>query len=215
VYHHVKAGENLYRIGKAYGVPYQKIARANRIRDPSRIEVGQKLLIPGAKKAVPVDLVAPRSASVERPRGKIADPRAPRFMWPLTSGTVASSFGPRHGGFHDGIDISAKVGAPVRAAADGEVVFSSGLAGYGNVVIVRHTGGYATVYAHNDQNHVKEGDRVRRGQLIASVGRTGRTTGPNLHFEVRKDNVAKNPIYFLPSTMQADRDRAPAALEGG
>ena len=63
---------------------------------------------------------------------------------------------------------------------------------------MRHARGYVTVYAHNDQHHAAEGARVRRGQLIASVGRTGRTTGPNLHFEVRKDNVAYDPLLFLP-----------------
>jgi murein DD-endopeptidase MepM/ murein hydrolase activator NlpD len=115
---------------------------------------------------------------------------------------VTSGFGPRNVTFHDGIDIAAPVGAAVRAAADGEVAYSSTLPGYGNVIILRHERGYATVYAHNQRHHVKNGQTVRRGQLIAEVGRSGRTTGPNLHFEVRKENIAKNPLYFLPSDRQ-------------
>jgi murein DD-endopeptidase MepM/ murein hydrolase activator NlpD len=121
---------------------------------------------------------------------------------------VTSGFGPRRGRFHDGIDIAAPVGAPISAAADGEVAYSSTLPGSGNVIILRHGRGYATVYAHNQRHHVKDGQRVRRGQRIAEVGRTGRTTGPNLHFEVRKDNVAKNPLYFLPNQRQAERGGA-------
>jgi murein DD-endopeptidase MepM/ murein hydrolase activator NlpD len=66
------------------------------------------------------------------------------------------------------------------------------------VVIISHPGGFATVYAHNDENLVRAGDRVRQGQLVARVGNSGRTSGPNLHFEIRKDNIARNPVYFLP-----------------
>jgi murein DD-endopeptidase MepM/ murein hydrolase activator NlpD len=196
VYHQVRRGETLDRIGRAYGIPYQEIARANDIRDASRIEVGQRLLIPNAKHVVAILPPAPGGHSNLRP----ADP--PKLAWPLPNGTVTSGFGPRNGTFHDGIDIAAPVGAAVRAAADGEVAYSSTLPGYGNVIILRHERGYATVYAHNQRHHVKNGQTVRRGQLIAEVGRSGRTTGPNLHFEVRKENIAKNPLYFLPSDRQ-------------
>jgi murein DD-endopeptidase MepM/ murein hydrolase activator NlpD len=206
VYHQVRSGDTLFRIGRAYGVPYEEIARANGIRDPSRIEVGQRLLIPKAKKVVAVPPPdygrnARKSRSDARPTDE------PGLGWPLRNGIVTSGFGPRWGGFHDGIDIAAPVGAPVRAAADGEVVYSSTLPGYGNVIILRHGRGYATVYAHNRRHLVKDGEKVVRGQLIAEVGRTGRTTGPNLHFEVRKDNVARNPLYFLPDATQAEHGR--------
>jgi lipoprotein NlpD len=198
VYHHVRAGENLYRIGKAYGVPYQTIARVNEIADPARIEIGQRLRIPGAEREVPVDLITPRDADTAAPTALERDEKAPSFRWPLAAkGSVTSAFGERNGAFHDGIDISAPAGTEIYAAADGEVVYSAELTGYGNTVIVRHGGGYVTVYAHNDRNHVREGALVRQGQVIASLGRTGRTTGPNLHFEVRKNNIARNPTYYL------------------
>ncbi len=99
---------------------------------------------------------------------------------------------------HDGIDIAAPVGTPVHAAAAGRVIYAGRVRGYGNVVIVQHANHYATVYAHNSVNKVREGQSVSRGQVISKVGTTGRTTGPNLHFEVRRDNVASNPLRYLP-----------------
>jgi murein DD-endopeptidase MepM/ murein hydrolase activator NlpD len=130
---------------------------------------------------------------------------APRLRWPIVNGAVTSGFGPRGGGFHDGIDIGAPAGTPIYAAAGGKVAYCSRLPGYGNVIILRHGGGYATVYAHNRQHLVKEGEPVKEGQMIGRVGESGRTTGPNLHFEVRRENVAHNPLYFLPDAMRAAR----------
>jgi murein DD-endopeptidase MepM/ murein hydrolase activator NlpD len=121
---------------------------------------------------------------------------------------VTSQFGPRDGSFHDGIDISAPTGTPIRAVAEGEVIFSNALHGYGKIVILRHRNGLVTVYAHNSRNVVQEGDWVRRGQIVARVGQTGRASGPHLHFEVRKDNQARNPLRYLPEdTQTASRDR--------
>jgi murein DD-endopeptidase MepM/ murein hydrolase activator NlpD len=113
-------------------------------------------------------------------------------------GELSSRFGPRNGRFHDGIDIAAPHGTPVMAAADGQVILSDVLRGYGKVVIVRHAGGYVTVYAHNAANHVAEGRVVRRGERVATVGQSGRVTGASLHFEVRKDNLARDPLRYLP-----------------
>jgi len=126
------------------------------------------------------------------------------FLWPA-SGTVSSSFGPRGNAHHDGIDIAAPEGTPVRAALDGTVAYVGVLRGYGKVVILAHQDGLTTVYAHHSRNLVKHGARVRRGAVIAFVGQTGRTTGPNLHFEVRKDNRARDPMAFLPK-------KAPSAV---
>jgi lipoprotein NlpD len=206
VFYEVRSGENLYRIGKAYGVSHRELARINHIANPDRLEIGQRVFIPGGKRTLPVDLITPRRAAIEAPEARDFPRGQGIFVWPLSSGTLTSSFGPRGDSFHDGIDIGAPSGTPVRAAREGTVIYSDTLRGYGNVVIVEHTGGYATVYAHNDQNLVRAGDRVRQGQQISRVGRSGRTSGPNLHFEVRKDNVARNPIYFLP-TQTAERAR--------
>lgn len=126
------------------------------------------------------------------------------LLWPA-SGSVSSRFGPRGNAHHDGIDIAAPEGTPIRAALDGTVVYVGVLRGYGKVVILSHDDGLTTVYAHNSKNLVSHGARVRRGTVIASVGQTGRTTGPNLHFEVRKNNRARDPMAYLPK-------KAPSSL---
>jgi murein DD-endopeptidase MepM/ murein hydrolase activator NlpD len=222
VYHTVRPGETLARIGRTYGVAYTEIARVNQLRDASRIAVGEQLWIPGAVRVleVPPDdglSLAPRDRAPAA-----ACPRdALRLEWPLTAGLVTSGFGVRHGNYHDGIDIAAPAGAAVRAAADGEVAFSGALPGYGNMLIVRHVRGYVTVYAHVERQYAAEGARVRRGQLIASVGQSGRATGPNLHFEVRKDNSAYDPLQFLPAAGSGgglralDNDMRGAGAGGG
>ena len=111
---------------------------------------------------------------------------------------MSSGFGPRNGAFHDGIDVAAPEGTPVYAVRGGRVIYSDRIPGYGNIVIVVHERGLSTVYAHNLSNEVSVGDFVRQGQLVSRVGRTGRTTGANLHFEVRQQNVARNPLFYLP-----------------
>jgi lipoprotein NlpD len=206
IHHRVRPGENLYRIGKAYGVSVERLARANRLRDPSLIRAGQRLLIPGARRELPVDVITPTKVSRRVPASdeiSVGNGSRP-FSWPVASGQLSSGFGPRGRSFHDGIDIAAPVGTPVVAAAAGEVIYSDTLPGYGNVIIVRHQRGYATVYAHNQENRVHNGARVGRGQRIGSVGETGRTTGPNLHFEIRRDNIARNPLYYLPPLLVTD-----------
>jgi murein DD-endopeptidase MepM/ murein hydrolase activator NlpD len=198
VYHQVQSGENLYRIGKAYGVSVPRLSRANSIADPRRLAVGQRLLIPGADKSLPVRLITPDRVETGRP-ARLDLPSGSAFMWPITYGKLTSRFGPRGATFHDGIDIGAPVGTPVYAAREGRVLYSDRLSGYGNVIIIGHGAGYATVYAHNSSHAVRTGDQVRQGQVIGWVGATGRASGPNLHFEVRKDNVARNPLHFLPA----------------
>jgi len=207
VHHEVRSGENLYRIGKAYGVSHQELARVNGLEDADHLSVGQRLFVPGAARSLPVNVITPERALAaapgleELPRGEGV------FVWPLERGSVTSRFGPRGNSHHDGIDIGAPTGTTVRASRDGTVIYSDVLRGYGNVVIIEHRGGFVTVYAHHSENLVREGRRVRQSEVIARVGRTGRTTGPNLHFEIRKDNVARNPVYFLPTeTAKHEKD---------
>lgn len=117
--------------------------------------------------------------------------------WPV-HGVITSPFGKRWGRVHDGIDIGVPEGTAIRAATDGEVAFSAFHGAYGNVVILRHKGGMMTVYAHTRRILVRQGERVRGGQIIAQAGATGRATGPHLHFEVRKGATPQNPLRFLP-----------------
>ena len=210
IYHQVRAGDTLSELAVRYGVSTAEIARYNAIPDPDKLYVGQMLRIPHgepkqvAKATKPVSPPPSRSTFRRWRRNNHESFPEPRreagpalFMWPV-DGQLTSKFGPRNGSFHDGIDIAAPVGTRVLAAADGKVIFSDVLRGYGNVVIVRHGGGYLTVYAHHRVNLVKEGQRVRQGEVLAEVGQTGRATGPSLHFEVRKDNLARNPLRYLP-----------------
>jgi murein DD-endopeptidase MepM/ murein hydrolase activator NlpD len=112
-------------------------------------------------------------------------------------GTVSSEFGHRWGTQHEGIDIAAGSGSPVRAATDGVVKKASWYGGYGNAVIIDHGAGVQTLYGHNSALNVKPGDRVQAGQVIAKVGSTGDSTGPHLHFEVQVDGKAVNPRPWL------------------
>ncbi|MBI4526635.1 MAG: LysM peptidoglycan-binding domain-containing M23 family metallopeptidase [Deltaproteobacteria bacterium] len=194
----MKPGENLFRIGKAYDLSYQELARVNGLTDPHQIRAGQRIFIPGATRRIPVEIITPLKATVEPPAVKEQiEISQDGFLWPI-SGTVTSRFGPRSETFHDGIDISAPEGSPIRAIADGEVIYSDQLRGYGNLVIIRHDGGFASVYAHNQRNLVRAGQNVSRGDVIAEVGSTGRVSSPHLHFEIRKDNIARDPLYYLP-----------------
>jgi murein DD-endopeptidase MepM/ murein hydrolase activator NlpD len=121
------------------------------------------------------------------------------MLWPV-DGTLSSPFGSRDGRNHEheGIDVAVAEDTPVRAACDGMVTYAgNGLRGYGNVVIVQHAGGLATVYAHNRALEVRVGDPVARGQEIARSGQTGHATAPHLHFEVRLGSIARDPLGYL------------------
>ena len=121
------------------------------------------------------------------------------MLWPV-DGPLSSPFGRRWGHVHDGIDVAVAEDTPVRAACDGTVAYAGNkLRGYGNLVILSHDGKLATVYAHNRALDVHEGDRVLRGQVIAHSGQTGHATAPHLHFEVRKDSIARDPLGYLPA----------------
>jgi len=198
--HVVRPGENLYRISLHYGVPVERLIRSNGIRDVHALEVGQPLRIPGAHREAPAAALAPRVASAQD--GEIRQvalrDTGLAFSWPLR-GAVSSHFGSRGFGHHEGIDIPARDGTTVVAAESGRVVHSGGkLSDYGNVVIVKHAGRYATVYAHNRRNLVRKGDFVEKGQAIAQVGDTGNASAPHLHFEIRRDRLAHDPLLYLP-----------------
>lgn len=121
-----------------------------------------------------------------------------RFIWPVPSSKkVSSYFGKRNGRHHDGIDIPAITGTHVVAADDGVVIMSGWMRGYGRIVVVKHDDGYHTVYAHNSKHYVKKGQKVSKGEVIANVGSSGRSTGPHLHFEIRKKNKVRNPRHYL------------------
>ena len=118
------------------------------------------------------------------------------LIWPVR-GPVTSGFGMRWGRMHQGIDIGAGTGTPIRAAKDGTVTFAGTMSGYGNVVIITHAGGLSTLYAHQSQLAVSGGP-VSQGQVIGYVGTTGHSTGPHLHFETRIGGTPEDPMRYLP-----------------
>ena len=208
VYHRVHKGETLYSIARTYQVPAKDIQDANYLRDPTRIYEGQKLYIPGAKKQKRV-ATAPKKNKVKAEPQKQSKPPGKRtastgggeknapLIWPV-DGVVVSGFGMRSGGMHNGLDIAAPEGAPIRAALGGKVIYSDGRQrGYGNMVIIEHPGNLITVYAHNKENLVREGEQVKQGQIIARVGKTGRASGFHVHFEVRHNRQPVDPHKYL------------------
>lgn len=126
---------------------------------------------------------------------------APTFAWPVT-GRVISDFGATAtGGRNDGINIAASAGTPIHAAASGTVTYAGDeLKNYGNLVLIKHSGGYTTAYAHADRLIVSRGDVVARGQVIGYAGETGDVSSPQLHFEIRSGTQPVNPRSYLTST---------------
>ncbi len=124
---------------------------------------------------------------------------ATKWVWPLKKVALTSPFGQRGHEFHEGIDLRAKRGTPVYSVSDGRVIYAgSGIKGYGKMLVIKHWGDFNTVYAHNSKLLVKRGQRVKKGKKIALTGSTGHSSGPHLHFEVRKGVVALNPVKILP-----------------
>ena len=198
VYHMVEKHQTLYRICKTYGVDIKEVASLNQMIDPSKIQTGQRIFIPGAKKVLKVEIYIDDVVAEpgEKEREKVAYKKL-NFLWPI-EGKISDAFDDSENKRHQGIDIPSPLGTPIKASSSGTVIYSSnGIKGYGNLIILRHSEEFVTVYAHNHVNLVGEGDRVEGGQIIGKVGQTGRATGPHLHFEIRKNNKAVDPILFL------------------
>ena len=144
--------------------------------------------------------VSPRKWSKALPRSLKTRNRSggQNFLWPV-KGKIIVGFGPRKGGFHnDGINILARAGTPVRSAESGTVIYvGNQLQGFGNLVLIKHLGGWISAYAHGSLVLVKRGTLVRRGQVIAKVGRTGNVDRPQLHFELRRGDEAVDPRRYL------------------
>jgi len=208
--HAVRRGETLYGIARRYDANPYALARANGLTPPYEIRAGQTLDLPGAG-GVPAAETAPgngRAASpaIERSPGKpppAAIPRPPAasgegFIWPVR-GRVISGFGAKAKGLrNDGINIAAARGTPVIAAENGVVAYAGNeLRGFGNLLLVKHAGGWVSAYAHNDKLLVRRGQKVGKGQRIATVGSTGGVKSPQLHFEMRRGRTARDPRKYL------------------
>ena len=214
VHHTVVTGDTLFRIARAYGLSVEELAVANGLKAGGELVVGQELLIPGSEQTTPVakEASSPRepnkepagtksAASPARPGGKSAPARpVPETKgmldWPLR-GVLYARFGKKGREPHDGIDLAVPVGTPVKTAKEGEVLYAGEQRGYGLIVIVQHSEHLITLYAHNRDLRVKTGQKVERQQVLATVGESGKTSGPQLHFEVRVDGKPVDPLDYL------------------
>jgi len=198
IYHVVQKNQTFWRICKTYNVNMQEVAELNNIQDVSQIKPGAQIFIPGAKRVLDVS-ATPDTARADAQQELVQTSRAPGlFAWPA-QGPVIKGFGIVGGLKHDGINIQAQPESLVYAAAQGKVAFSSMLQGYGNTIIVEHTGRYATIYANHDMNLVTSGQWVKRGQAIARTGHAaGRGSPVYLHFQIRQNNRPLNPLFYLP-----------------
>lgn len=210
--HTVRPGQTISSVAREHGVSVEALLRKNRLAANAKLRVGQRLSLP-LSEVRPGSQEPPSLADIvlERP------PPTPlvEFIRPVP-GSVVSPFGPRGAAWHGGVDLRAERGAPVRAAAAGMVITSGLERAYGRVVKIWHFGDLMSVYAHNLENLTKVGDWVERGQVIATVGSTGRATAPHLHFEIRLNGRKYNPVFWLPEpeTLAASAGglRSPAAV---
>jgi len=223
-HHRVRKGDTLYSISRKYKVSVSALAKRNRVKAPYRLDVGQRLDLPFARKVAHAKRSKSkkgvkkktrkskahakktgkkkkkRSTRLARKQKELRPPprSSSRFLWPVR-GKVISKFGSKGKGLHnDGVNIAAAAGSPVRAAENGVVAYDGNeLGGFGNLVLIKHSGNFVTAYAHNASLLVRRGQKVRRGQTIAKVGRTGAVGRPQLHFEIRKGRKPVNPLRYL------------------
>jgi lipoprotein NlpD len=216
----VQRGDTLYSIAWDAGLDYRALARWNDISPPYVIHPGQQLRLRPEPGSAARPRTATRPQTSTRPGTSIQPKPSPRpakspapqprrqpepgsmvgesgWIWPA-QGPVIRKFSGTSA--NPGIDIGGKAGQIVKSAADGRVVYSGdGLRGYGELIIVKHNEMFLSAYAHNRKLLVQEGDRVRRGQPIAEMGSTG-TDRVKLHFEIRKEGKAVNPLQYLPKS---------------
>ncbi|PHS78869.1 MAG: peptidase M23 [Rhodospirillaceae bacterium] len=224
--HTVQSGEYIALIAKRYNADTFALARINGIRSPYTIFPGQKLRIPRSggeplnvqvarapkttstlwvePKGSPQPSVRPSRPSAQpKAQAKAKVPEPPKrsggkFSWPL-KGKILSNYGTKDKGLqNDGVNIAAARGTLVKASENGVVAYAGNeIRGFGNLLLIKHDGGWVTAYAHNDTLLVKRGDKVTRGQQISKVGSTGSVTTPQLHFELRKGSRAVDPHKYL------------------
>ena len=219
----VQPGDTLYSLSRKYAVPVNDLAVMNKLTPPFNLSVGQKLRVPQMEKVAETEKITKTvsatpvnksetavaqaktvqtakkiSSDPSKKLPKITERSSSKFSWPVR-GKILSAYGAKSNGlFNDGINISVKQGTAVKAAENGVVAYAGNeVKGMGNLIIIQHSGGWMTVYAHMDSMNVKRGTRVNVGQKIGVVGKTGKVDSPQLHFEIRKGTKAYNPNAYL------------------
>ncbi len=218
-YYQVAAGDTLYSISRKYEMNVNNLIAINNLAAPYSVKVGQKLKVNNSVAPSAIPSVASGTSSTQSsPQSSVAYKKtenqktaaispAPeptiahknnRFAWPI-KGAIISKFGAKPGGlYNDGVNIKAKSGDNVKATEDGVIAYvGNELRGYGNLIIIKHSGGWISAYAHLDKTKVKRGIKVKKGQSIATVGSTGNVKSPQLYFGLRKGREAVNPQTYL------------------
>jgi len=201
IIHTVKSGDTISRLAKLYGVEEEKIFGSNKLGNS--LKIGDKIIIPGGRKII-TNTIASRVSnngntglSIIRDlvKSQPASSGGAKMAWPTQGHRITQYFSWRH----NGLDIGNKVGTPIYAADDGIVEISQGgyNGGYGNTIVINHGGGIKTRYGHASKLFVKAGDRVEKGENIAAMGSTGRSTGSHLHFEVLINKSRYNPLNYI------------------
>jgi murein DD-endopeptidase MepM/ murein hydrolase activator NlpD len=194
IYYTVGPGDTVEKLAKTYQTTAEKITafELNNLAEPYTLTPGQKLVIPDGKKKIVVPNYYPMTRVGKAPAG--AATGSGSFAWP-TQGLLTQ----RYWSGHLGIDVAARTGTPILAADAGYVVLAGrDTWGYGNQVLINHGNGFLTRYAHLNTIKVTAGQSVSKNQLIGTMGSTGRSTGPHLHFEVIQGGVRRNPLGYLP-----------------
>ena len=199
--HIVTKGETLYSIAFRYGLDYRHVAVANGIKPPYTIYVNQKINLTRGHSE---NLRAPQKSVKKKSRksrrisqSQKSQPSNIKWHWPL-DGEVINGFD-LTGNVNKGVDIRGRLGESVNSAADGVVVYAGGgLRGYGKLVIVKHNDRFLSAYGHNRAILVKEGDKVKGGQVVAEIGSSG-ADQEILHFEIRRDGKPEDPMIYLPN----------------
>lgn len=215
----VKSGDTLFEIAQRFDVSVAELQSINQIGSPKSLLAGTELKIPYLGQDVRKResdrqnaVIAMKGGVFEASKGQsgaqislgAAQGYIGKLLFPVPSSAarLSSNFGRRWFNFHEGIDISGAQGTKIYAAHDGQVVYSgSGINGYGNIIVIRAPA-LMTIYAHNRKNYVRSGQRVTRGEHIADLGKTGRASGPHLHFETRIRTAAGkyaavDPLVFF------------------
>lgn len=205
----VKSGDTIAKIAAAYGVDPNDIKSWNNIVDEGGLQKGRDLILPGGK-IIPAPAPKPKPKPIASPTkifvkpSDAADDGATDMIWPAGTHYISQPYGIWSAvdhGIHTGVDLAAALGTPIYAADDGIVTHAgcgkSCRSGYGSYIDLDHGDGLATRYGHTSKLLVAVGDQVHRGQVIALMGSTGHSTGPHLHFEVRKNGHYVNPMPYI------------------
>jgi murein DD-endopeptidase MepM/ murein hydrolase activator NlpD len=215
-WYRMEPGETLGEVARRNGVLEEDLLEVNGFRSAAEAKAGRTIFVlngpaltagagppggtgaaAGAPSAAPPGSAWSSSGGGVTPAAAVGPPA--RLRWPVEAPRITSLFGSRWGRQHEGIDLQAPIGTPVVAADGGEVVYSGNtVRGYGNMIVLKHADGLMTVYAHNSVLLVKVGAVVRAGDRIALSGQSGHASGPHVHFEVRRAEIPRDPLQFLP-----------------